>query len=130
MNWSECCAAVIPCLNEGSTIGRVVREVRTHLPTVIVVDDGSVDDTGSRARAAGADVMRHAAPQGKGAALCAGFVAARDEGFEWVLCLDGDGQHAAADIPAFLACAERTGAALVVGNRMAQPGGCHGFDVL
>lgn len=114
---------VIPCLNEGGSIGRVVREVRAYLPTVIVVDDGSEDDTGARARAAGAEVIRHPKPQGKGMALCAGCASARDAGYEWVLCLDGDGQHAAADIPAFLACAERTGAGLVVGDRMAHARG-------
>ncbi|MCU0772032.1 MAG: glycosyltransferase family 2 protein [Verrucomicrobia bacterium] len=114
---------MIPCLNEGKAIGRVVREVRNHLPSVLVVDDGSTDDTGARAHAAGAQVIRHATPQGKGAALRAGWTVARQQGFDWVLCLDGDGQHAAADIPAFLACAEQTGAAMVVGDRMAHPEG-------
>ena len=123
MNWPSICAAVIPCLNESEAIGLVVREVRAHLPTVIVVDDGSSDDTGARALAAGADVIRHSVPMGKGAAMRDGWLAARNRGFQWVLCMDGDGQHTPSDIPAFLQCAERTGAAMVVGNRMARPVG-------
>jgi glycosyltransferase involved in cell wall biosynthesis len=101
----------------------VVRHVRQYLPTVLVVDDGSTDDTQSQACKAGAEVIRHARPMGKGAAMQDGWMAARARGFEWVLCLDGDGQHAASDIPAFLRCAETTGAAMVVGNRMARPAG-------
>lgn len=123
VNWPSNCAAVVPCLNEAGAIGAVVREVRQHLPTVIVVDDGSVDETGAEARAAGAEVIRHAEPQGKGAAMCDGWQAARERGFDWVLCLDGDGQHAASDIPAFLECAAATSAGIVVGNRMASPDG-------
>ena len=123
MNWTACCAAVIPCLNEAGTIESVVRGVRRHLPSVFVIDDGSTDNTGARARSAGARVIRNPAPTGKGRALDAGWTAAREAGFDWVLCLDGDGQHAAGDIPAFLDCAARTAATLVVGNRMSQPQG-------
>lgn len=122
MNWPSICAAVIPCLNESEAIGKVVREVRAHLATVIVVDDGSNDGTAEEARAAGAEIIRHHSSQGKGASMCDGWEAARERAFEWALCMDGDGQHAASDIPSFLRCAERTGAAMVVGNRMARPG--------
>lgn len=123
MDWPSICAAVIPCLNEADAIARVVQEVRVHLPTVIVIDDGSTDGTAARARMAGAEVIQHASPLGKGAAMCDGWRAARGRGYQWALCLDGDGQHAASDIPGFLQCAERTGAAMVVGNRMADPAG-------
>src|SRR5881398_3226684 len=117
------CAAVIPCLNEAATIEPLVREVRTHLPTVIVVDDGSTDATARLAEHAGAEVIRHARPRGKGAALAAGWGRARERGFAWALSLDGDGQHDPSDIPAFLKCAEETGAPLVVGNRMVDSAG-------
>jgi len=90
---------------------------------VIVVDDGSTDETGRCAAEAGAEVIRHGSPQGKGAALKAGWGCAVERGFRWALSMDGDGQHAAADIPAFLSCAERGRAALVVGNRMAGAAG-------
>lgn len=118
MNWTAECAAVVPCLNEARAIGPLVRSIRHHLPVVIVVDDGSTDDTAAEARAAGADVLRHDAPRGKGASLRAGWAEARRRGFQWALALDGDGQHAPEDIPAFFAAAETRGATLVVGNRM------------
>lgn len=98
----------------------MVRTVREHLPSVLVVDDGSTDATAAAARAAHAEVVRHAVNRGKGAALRVGFQHLRDGGFSWALMLDGDGQHAADDIPKFFACAEATGAQLFIGNRMPQ----------
>ena len=118
MDWPSQCAVVIPCLNEAGTIAPLVRDIRKQLSAVIVVDDGSSDETGRRAAEAGAEVIRHGAPQGKGAALKAGWRRAAERGFAWALCLDGDDQHATADIGKFLACAGQGRAALVVGNRM------------
>jgi len=120
MDWARQCAVVIPCLNEAASIGDLVSVVRRQLPSVIVVDDGSSDGTADRAIAAGAESLRHPAHRGKGAALHTGWQRARDRGFTWALTMDGDGQHASEDIPAFLACAETTGAALVIGSRMEQ----------
>jgi glycosyltransferase involved in cell wall biosynthesis len=79
-----------------------VRGARAHLP-VLVVDDGSADDTATVAQAAGAAVLRQSPNQGKGAALRAGFRRALDEGWEAALTLDADGQHDPAEIPKFLA---------------------------
>lgn len=121
IDWPARCAAVIPCLNEAGAIAGVVRGVRAHLPSVIVVDDGSCDDTAALARDAGAEVLRHESPRGKGAALRHGWEAARARGFDWALCLDGDGQHSPDDVPALLACAASSGARLVIGNRMDAP---------
>lgn len=118
INWPGQCAAVIPCFNEAGCIGEVVSQVRSFLPRVIVVDDGSTDSTAVIARHAGADVIRFAKNHGKGAALQAGWRRAHAEGFSWVLLLDGDGQHAAGDIPEFFTRAEAGGYDLVVGNRM------------
>ncbi len=112
------CCAVIPCRDEAAFIGAVVMAVRQHLPTVVVVDDGSSDDTGRVAAPAGATVLRHGTSQGKGAALATGWAWAQARTFTWALMLDGDGQHAPADIPALLAAAEP--ATLVLGNRMDQ----------
>jgi len=115
------CAVVIPCFNEGASIAALVREVRQHLPFVMVVDDGSNDDTSALAAAAGATVVSHARNLGKGAALKIGLSATLARGFEWVVTLDGDGQHRPQDLPAFFACAEQTDVRLVVGNRMDNP---------
>jgi glycosyltransferase involved in cell wall biosynthesis len=109
---------VIPCFNEAPFIGAIVAAVRAHLPNIIVVDDGSTDGTALPAKAAGAEVIRLGCNGGKGAALQAGWRRACQQGFSWVLTMDGDGQHAPEDIPKFLACAERNAAALVVGDRM------------
>lgn len=114
------CAAVIPCFNEARHIADVVNSVRTILPHVIVVDDGSTDDMGAVAAAAGATVLRHERNQGKGAAVQSGLQRASEAGFEWALLMDGDGQHAATDIPAFL---QASSARLVIGNRMDNPKG-------
>ena len=118
MNWNIDCAAVIPCFNEAAHIGRVATAVQKHLPTVIVVDDGSTDATAEQARRAGAEIVHLPVNSGKGAALQKGWQRACELGFKWVLLLDGDGQHAADDIPHFFDRAEKTGSTLVVGNRM------------
>jgi glycosyltransferase involved in cell wall biosynthesis len=120
MDWKRHCAAVIPCFNEAGRIAPVVDAVRQHLPNVVVVDDGSTDATQAEAAGAGAEVIRRRVNVGKGSALRAGWQRARRMGFTWVLSLDGDGQHAAGDIPKFFSCAERTSARLVIGNRMGQ----------
>ena len=99
-------------------IGTLVGEIRRFLPRVVVVDDGSTDATGLRAREAGATVIEHRRNQGKGAALRTGLQHACASGFKQALTLDGDGQHRPSDIGLFLECADRTGAALVVGNRL------------
>jgi len=122
MDWAAQCAAVIPCLNEAAAIETLLREVRRHLPAVIVVDDGSGDATAALAVRAGAEVLRHERRRGKGAALQTGLRRACERGFAWAVILDGDTQHWPGDIPAFLRCAERTGAPLIIGNRMDDAG--------
>lgn len=119
--WTRECAAVIPCFNEVGTVATVVGGIRAHLPSVIVVDDGSTDGTAEAATAAGATVIPNPGNRGKGAALRTGLNHARAQGFTWALTMDGDGQHAAADIPAFFKGAETTSAELVIGNRLTTP---------
>jgi glycosyltransferase involved in cell wall biosynthesis len=109
--------AVIPGYNEGPRIGEVVRGAAAYLP-VLVVDDGSRDDTAAQAHAAGATVIEQRPNQGKGAALRAGFRRALADGADAVLTLDADGQHDPAEIPAFLAAwATEPRPDLVIGRR-------------
>lgn len=118
MDWKRQCAVVIPCFNEAGRIVPVIEGVREHLPNIIVVDDGSTDGTTRRAKAAGAEVIGQSRNGGKGCALRTGWGHARQLGFTWALTMDGDGQHAPDDTPIFFACAEKTNASLVVGDRM------------
>jgi glycosyltransferase involved in cell wall biosynthesis len=76
--------ALVPAYNEEERVGGVVTAARAHLP-VLVVDDGSIDDTALRAQEAGATVLRQNSNQGKGAALRMGFRWALDAGYEAVL---------------------------------------------
>ncbi len=117
---STTCAAVIPCFNEGATIATQVGATRRHLSMVIVVDDGSTDNTATQAAGAGATVISHGRNLGKGAALRTGFSMALKRGFEWAVTMDGDGQHSPDDLPNMLRRAETSGALLIVGNRMPQ----------
>ena len=90
MRWNEQCAVIIPCLNEAASIGLLVRQVRQVLPAVMVVDDGSSDDTANEATLSGAEVIQHPRNRGKGAALATGLRHAREKGFAWALLMDGD----------------------------------------
>ena len=112
-------AALIPCYFEEKRVADVARRVRAQLDTVLVIDDGSTDRTADEARATGVEVLRHDVNQGKGAAIKTGLrlLGARDR-IEYILILDGDGQHLPEEIPRFLDEANRSGAAMLVGNRM------------
>src|SRR6476659_274298 len=89
----------IPCLNEERNIGSLVLQVRRMGAEVIVIDDGSVDETAEIAEAAGASVIRHEANQGKGSALNSAFGMALGQEADVLVLMDGDGQHRPAEIP-------------------------------
>ncbi len=112
-------AALIPCYFEEKRVGEVAHRVRAQLDTVLVVDDGSTDRTADEAKATGVEVIRHDINQGKGAAIKTGLraLSARDR-IEYIIILDGDGQHLPEEIPRFIDEANRSGAAMLVGNRM------------
>ena len=107
---------LIPAHDEGPRIGAVVGAAVIHLP-VLVIDDGSSDDTTEVAEAAGATVLRQRPNQGKGAALRAGFARAISEGALAVITLDGDGQHDPAELPRFLEAEAERPVELIVGAR-------------
>ncbi|MDQ3621256.1 MAG: glycosyltransferase family 2 protein [Verrucomicrobiota bacterium] len=114
-------AALIPCYLETHRIREVASRARAHLDHVLVVDDGSGDGTDAEARRSGAEVIQHSFNQGKGAAIKTGLRAlANKEAIEYILILDGDGQHLPEEIPRFLEAANRTGAPMLVGNRMSD----------
>ncbi len=100
-------AVVIPAYNEAATIADIVRRARQQIERVIVVDDGSRDDTAARAEASGAVVLRQAGNQGKGAGLWRGMRYAVEQGADAVVTLDADGQHRPEDIPKLLAASRR-----------------------
>jgi len=108
--------ALVPAWNEAARIGPIVEATRAYLP-VLVVDDGSRDDTAAVAEAAGATVVRHPHNRGKGVALMTGFAWALEQGCEAVLTLDADGQHDPAEIPKFLAAWEAGAGDLIIGRR-------------
>ena len=115
-------AALIPALDCELTIGAVVQGTLEHVSLVLVVDDGSADRTADVAKAAGAEVLRLPATQGKGAALRAGMRALRERGVSRVLTLDGDGQHFPGDAPRLLRVSAAEPRALVLGARQHEPG--------
>ena len=94
--------AAIPCHNEEPFIADIVRSVQTHVPQVVVVDDGSSDGTSQAAEAAGATVVRHHVNKGPGMAYRACFAAARAQDADALITLDGDGQHLPEELPRLL----------------------------
>jgi glycosyltransferase involved in cell wall biosynthesis len=110
---------LIPAFNEEGRVGGVVRDVRRVVPTadVLVIDDGSSDETRAEAVAAGAQVLRMPINSGYGAALQAGHKHAVREGYSIVGQLDGDGQHPAEHLPAMLERLLTTDSDVVIGSR-------------
>jgi len=140
-------AAVIPAYQDEKHIGDIVRRTRERLDYVLVIDDGSSDQTAQRAREAGAEVIVHDQNRGKGEAIKTGlghwFGAANPSGhsavgsdrqIKWAILLDSDGQHLPEEIDRFLAAAApwppepraqaaATSPSFFVGNRMNNPAG-------
>jgi glycosyltransferase involved in cell wall biosynthesis len=109
--------ALIPAFNEAPYIANVVKGTQPHVEQVVVIDDGSTDETAQVAQAAGATCLRSETNCGKASALRTGIAFARAQNFTHVITLDGDGQHLPDDIPVMLCVAEQTGADLVIGAR-------------
>jgi glycosyltransferase involved in cell wall biosynthesis len=113
--------AVIPCLNEAQFIRNIVTRARRYGDEVIVVDDGSTDNTALAASGAGATVIAHKSRQGAGAATRTAFEAAKTFEADVLVTLDGDGQHNPDEIPQILDPIIRGEADLVIGSRFLNP---------
>ena len=111
---------LIPAFNAAKTIGELVQRVRGQGYTVVVVDDGSHDQTAAMASSQGALVISHLHNRGKGRALRTGFEYALRSGYDGVITMDSDGQHDPAEIPHLVHVGEVQHAGMVVGNRMAN----------
>ena len=109
--------AVIPCFNEEATIGSVVLKAKRYVDEVVVIDDGSTDKTAKIAEYAGATVLRHDENKGYGAALKSGFEYARENDFDVMTILDGDGQHDADQIQTVMMPVSEGKADICVGSR-------------
>ena len=118
---------LIPAYDEEGAVGGVVEEVRSVVPdaAILVVDDCSKDATISRARDAGAQVLPLPAHLGLGGCVQAGYRLAFELGYDYVIRVDGDGQHDPRYIPAILETLRREGCEMVIGSRFVDGSGNH-----
>lgn len=114
------CWVVIPAYNEATTIREVAVRARRYCPNVIVVDDGSTDDTVRTLAGLDIILLRNEENGGKAASLWRGFQYALAQGAVAVITLDADGQHAPDEIPSFLAAARHDPGAFLIGARQAE----------
>ena len=108
---------MIPSYNEGFTVGSVVLSAKKYADEVLVIDDGSMDKTSEIARMAGATVISHETNRGKSPAVKTGFRYALENGFDYVVTIDGDGQHNPSEIPAVLGNIMNNGHDISIGFR-------------
>lgn len=113
--------AMVPAYNEAGAIRHVIEGVQSNLPQadIVVIDDCSTDNTAQIARAAGATVVRIPTNLGIGGAVQTGLKFAREQRYDIVLRLDGDGQHDPQEIPALFAALGTSKADAIFGSRFA-----------
>ncbi|MGB2629983.1 MAG: glycosyltransferase family 2 protein [Candidatus Omnitrophota bacterium] len=112
---------IIPSYNEARTIGKIVRDIVKIGLNVLVIDDGSIDHTEREALDNGALVIRHTENLGKGVSVREGIQYVLEKmNYEWMIMMDGDGQHDSADILAFMDVTRKEDVDIVIGNRMLQ----------
>lgn len=112
---------VIPLYNEATVVREVISQARETFPYIVVVDDGSKDDSARQAAAAGAIVVRHPVNLGQGAALQTGFSYILEKtNANYVVTFDADGQHSTTDAAAMVAAAREEELAVILGSRFLQ----------
>jgi glycosyltransferase involved in cell wall biosynthesis len=113
---------IIPALNEESSIGKVVHDIKVNMPSadILGVNDGSSDGTALRARESGARVIHHPFNIGYGSALQTGFRVADRMGYDIVITMDGDGQHGASSLQALIRTMQERDADIVIGSRFLE----------
>ena len=109
---------IIPTYNESRAIASLINQITTFGLEVVIIDDGSTDDTVKIALGCGVKILTNSKNMGKGASLIKGYNFALAQGFDAVISMDGDGQHAPDDLLAFIQKAEVSESVLIVGNRM------------
>jgi glycosyltransferase involved in cell wall biosynthesis len=112
-----CAWVVIPAYRESQVLPGVVGQLRAIVSNIVVVDDGSNDDTGQIALAGGATVLTHIVNLGQGAALQTGITYALQQGAEYIYTFDADGQHASESLAVLAETMRSTGADVVLGSR-------------
>jgi len=111
---------IIPTFNEARNIASIVKKLKDYNLEVLVVDDGSKDNTAEIAIKSGAKVIRNPKNLGKGASLIKGFDYALKNNFDAVITMDGDGQHLPEEVPKFIQRAEQSESSIFIGNRMSD----------
>lgn len=109
---------IIPTYNESKAIAELIKQIKDLNLEVIIIDDGSSDETVKIAQVSGSKVLRNQANIGKGAALIKGYNFAVGQGFDAIISMDGDGQHSSEDIKTFIQKAQNHSVYVIVGNRM------------
>jgi len=118
---------IVPAFNEEGAIAGVVESIHRELPgaPVVVIDDCSVDSTVARARQAGGLVLSLPHHLGLGGCVQTGYKLAYELGYEFVIRVDGDGQHDAKYIPAILDALQSSGCEMVIGSRFVEKSSEH-----
>lgn len=114
---------LLPAYNEEKRIGELIEQIKTYGLDVIVIDDGSSDNTAEICRQAQAIVISHQQNKGKGQALRTGFKFILDNDYDAAVIMDSDGQHLPEEINIFIVHAKNSGADIIIGNRMLDPQG-------